>query len=449
MQSDALTALPIAFEVFFHSALGASLRTSPRLHASPAPASMRPVLADLPPPALAALLAAVGIAAGWLFATLLRKRDHQTFVLARAPSLPIRALAEHDDAWLRGVVCADAPLRCPWFDTDCVAYRYRIERKVTRMRRDKDGKTHTETSWDTEYEAAETIDFDLDDGARIRVALTAADNEAMGDAGPEYETTSRRHSAHVLPIGTEVSVLGVRRDDGSFGPLAGVPLLVTRLLPRDRVRASARGESWLFGLALWFPFAGAAGAAAAALQPATLLQWLAALPFGLLLLVPQWWLLTYNRLVRLRQQVKAAQQQVAVELAFRSDLVPNLVAVVRATAGHERELLERLAAIRSGNDLDANVRTEGAAVATARQVLVLHERYPALRADALYRDLHERLWAVEEKLAHTRGFYNDIVTEWNDRVAQFPSLLVARTAGWREAAVFAIEADESLPPRLA
>jgi LemA protein len=164
--------------------------------------------------------------------------------------------------------------------------------------------------------------------------------------------------------------------------------------------------------------------------------------------LPQWGLLTWNRLLRLRQQVRASQQQVAIELTQRANLVPNLVAVVRAAATHEQDLLAGLTAIRSGADFAAGVRGEGAAVQTSRQVLALHERYPQLRADAVYRDLHQRLWTIEEKLAHARTAYNDIVTEWNDRLQTFPSSLVAALARHHAAPLFAVEAGEQLPPRL-
>ncbi len=82
-----------------------------------------------------------------------------------------------------------------------------------------------------------------------------------------------------------------------------------------------------------------------------------------------------------------------------------------------------------------------------RSVLLLHERLPQLRASALYCDLHDRLWATEEKLAHTRQLYNNIATEWNVRIAQFPQGLIARLMRCREAPLFAGQA-EPRPPRL-
>lgn len=401
------------------------------------------------------LLIALAVLAGgllltWLFAWLARRLDDRTFVLARAPALPIRALAVGDDAWLRGRVRVldGEPLVCPWFAAPCVAYRYTIEKKVTVTRRDKDGKTRTETEWRNEHSEDRAIAFALDDGAVVRVDVENAENEALQSLGTDYERSDRRHSAQVLELDAEVSVLGVVRDDRTFGCVREVPCLVTRKHRDERVRSSHRGETVLYCFALFFAFAGGAGAAAVWSQARDLPTWLQALACGLAPLLPVWWLLTHNRLIRLRQQVRTAFRQVDVDLGVRAGLVPNLVAVVRAAAAHERGLLESLTRLRAGADRDERIEADREAQRTARAVLLLHERYPDLKSDALYRDLHERLWAVEEKLAHTRSFYNDVVTEWNDRIASFPSLLVARACGHREATLFATDDGEALPPRL-
>lgn len=411
------------------------------------------VVAELSIEEGAAIAAGAGLLLGFLCSAWLRRKDHQTFVLARAPRLPIRALAVHDDAWLTGKVTSWTPLTCPWFRTRCVAYSYLVEKEVTTTRTvtDSNGKTRTETSthWETVSSDSGTKDFDLDDGNEIRVALTEGDNEAMEDTGYDYETPTLRHSASVLPVGTQVSALGVKRDDGTFGPLREVPLLVTRLSPESRVKSSQWDEAFLFFFALLFPFAGIALAAGLLRRAETGPDWAIAAPFGLLVWAPQWWLLTHNRLVRLRHQVSAARQQIAVELALRTDLVPNLVEVVRAYSAHESSLLTSLAAIRSGKDVDEAVRGEPRALAAVRSMLLLHERHPELRSSQIYRDLHERLWAIEEKIAHARTFYDDIVTEWNSRIEKFPSGLVARAAGCRQAPLFSAECDEKLPPRLA
>jgi LemA protein len=396
--------------------------------------------------ATATLVLLAGLLLGWIFATALRRQDHRTFVLSRAPRLPIRALAAHDDAWLRGTVHCAAPLRCPWFGVECVAFRYEREKKVTVTRKQANGNITTDTEWRTEVQESSEVDFVLDDGDRITVALADGSNEAMESLGTDYETTSRRHSAQVLPLGATVSVLGVRRDDGSFGPLAEVPLLVSSRPPEQRVQQAAGHETALFFLAVALPFVAAAVATGLWLDAGTWPEWLLAAAAGLVVAVPQWWLLTHNRLLRLRQQVRAAQQQIAIELAHRADLVPNLVAGVGAFAAHETGLLTRLAAIRREAAVEASVRAEAGIAATTRDLLVLHERQPHLTSDPLYRDLHERLWAIEEKIGHARTMYDDIVSEWNDRIAKVPSNLVARLCRHRPAPLFA--AREAPLPRL-
>jgi len=408
------------------------------------------MLAELEPAAILAIVLASGAFFGCLLLWLLRRQDHHTWVLARAPGLPIRTLSVGDDAWLRGRVLADQPLVCPWFDRECVAYHYSIERKVTTTHRDSKGRTRRTTSWRTEHSENDAIDFHIDDGEKILVRIKSADNEALVSIGTDYEGPSRRHSARVLEPGAIVSVLGVKTDDGSFAAVAEVPLLITRKERQARVRSSHRSETALFVFAWLLPFA--AGAIAMILsrewqwyqEP---LQILLVLLGGTGMAAPFWWLGTYNRLVRLRQQVLASFRQVDVDLAVRAALVPNLVSVVKASATHEQQLLEDLAAIRAGTSQDAAVAGEQRSVAAARQTLLLHERHPELRADAVYRDLHERLWTVEEKLAHSRSLYNDIVQEWNDRIARFPALLVARVCGYRQAPSFQGD-DAEVPPPL-
>ena len=401
-------------------------------------------------------LPALGFAcAGPLLGSLLlrahARQDHRTWVFARAPALPIRTLAVGDDAWLRGAVHSGAPLSCPHFGVACVSYSYRREREHTWTTKDKDGKTKHHSEWRTEHSDSAAIDFELDDGDRILVRADDADNEAAEALDTHYETSRLRHCAQVLELGAVVSVLGVKQDDGSFAREREVPCLWTRQERAARVRSSARSESMLFFFACLLAFAGGAGGAvwwlAKTYDYVPPMGWLWLLPAGLLTWLPIWWIGVWNRFVRLRQQVQAAFRQVDVDLAVRAGLVPNLVAVVKAHAAHERSLLEDLGALRAGRDPAAATAGERAATAAMRAVLSLHETSPELRSDTLYRDLHDRLWAVEEKLAHTRQLYNDIASEWNTRLQQVPQGLLARLMRCREAPLFAGD-DAPLPPRL-
>ena len=60
-----------------------------------------------------------------------------------------------------------------------------------------------------------------------------------------------------------------------------------------------------------------------------------------------WAIVAFNRLVRLRNQVRAGWSDIDVQLMRRHDLVPALVEAVRAYAGHEKGLFEDVAALRA------------------------------------------------------------------------------------------------------
>src|SRR6187399_1598990 len=65
------------------------------------------------------------------------------------------------------------------------------------------------------------------------------------------------------------------------------------------------------------------------------------------LLVLAWGMFAYNRLVRLRNQVRAAWSDIDVQLTRRHDLVPQLVAAVQGYASYERATLATLTELRT------------------------------------------------------------------------------------------------------
>src|SRR5439155_1150791 len=66
-------------------------------------------------------------------------------------------------------------------------------------------------------------------------------------------------------------------------------------------------------------------------------------------------ILTYNKLVGLRQRSEEAWSDIDVQLKRRTDLVPNLIETVKGYAAHERTTLDQV------------VRARGAAVAAQTQ----------------------------------------------------------------------------------
>lgn len=153
--------------------------------------------------------------------------------------------------------------------------------------------------------------------------------------------------------------------------------------------------------------------------------------------------LTYNRLVRQRNLVREGWSGIDVQLRRRADLVPNLVEAVRGYAGHERALLEELAASRArslaasgpGEQATAERALEGA----LGRLFAIAEAYPELKADANFRELQGQLAEVEDQLQLARRYYNGTVRDQNTLVQSFPSNLVAGGFGFCEKAFFELD----------
>src|SRR5882757_8558870 len=62
-----------------------------------------------------------------------------------------------------------------------------------------------------------------------------------------------------------------------------------------------------------------------------------------------WAIVLFNGLIRGRNMVREAWSGIDVQLRRRSDLIPNLVAAVKAYAAHERGLFEDIAAKRASS----------------------------------------------------------------------------------------------------
>lgn len=171
---------------------------------------------------------------------------------------------------------------------------------------------------------------------------------------------------------------------------------------------------------------------------------------GLALLVYAVWM--FNRLVRDRNQVRAAWSDVDVQLQRRHDLVPALVESVRGYAAHEGGLLERITEERSAAQSAPGIAARGP-IETAlgfdlSRLLLLAEAYPDLKASANFAQLSSELVEVEDAIQHARRFYNGSVRDFNTHIERFPDLIVARAFGFEPAEFFAAEADAGATPQV-
>jgi len=176
-----------------------------------------------------------------------------------------------------------------------------------------------------------------------------------------------------------------------------------------------------------------------------------AVPLVLVVLVAFWFIATYNRLVRQRNQVQAAGAQVDVQLKRRHDLIPNLVETVRGYAAHERGTLDAVVTARQGAVATvgapraAQAQAEGALSQALSRLLAVAEAYPDLKANQNFLALQGELGATEDKIAYSRQFLNSAVQTFNTSVQSVPTNLVAGIGGFRVADFFQAAGDERGP----
>lgn len=164
-----------------------------------------------------------------------------------------------------------------------------------------------------------------------------------------------------------------------------------------------------------------------------------------------WGVWTYNRFIRLRNQVAEAWAGIDVQLQRRYDLVPGLVATVKGYQQHESGVLERVARLRSHPELQVGERAgeESGLSRAIGRLFALAEDYPDLKASEGFRQLHASLVEIEEQLQYARRYYNGSVRDNNNLVEGFPSLLIARLFRFRPAEFFEIElASQRANPRI-
>jgi LemA protein len=172
----------------------------------------------------------------------------------------------------------------------------------------------------------------------------------------------------------------------------------------------------------------------------------------ILLALLAWAIFAFNRLVRLRNQVRAGWSDIDVQLTRRHDLVPMLVEAVRAYAGHEKSVFERVTELRSAAmsaKSPARLATVEAALAhEVGKLMVIQEAYPELKASENFLKLQRDLVDVEDHLQYARRFYNGAVRELSDGVQRFPDLLIARSFGFTPPEFFEAAEGADLAPKV-
>ncbi|NLC54567.1 MAG: LemA family protein [Erysipelothrix sp.] len=177
------------------------------------------------------------------------------------------------------------------------------------------------------------------------------------------------------------------------------------------------------------------------------MQWIVLLVIVVIVAVVGIWVMgTYNNLVRSKNQVEEAFSTMDIFLLKRSDLIPDLVATVKASAAHERETLESVIAARShavgARTTDERLAAEGELTQAISRLLVVAEAYPDLKASSNFLQMQTDLKSMESEIENSRRYYNGTVKYHNNAVSVFPANLVANQFNFQKETLFELP-DES------
>jgi LemA protein len=142
----------------------------------------------------------------------------------------------------------------------------------------------------------------------------------------------------------------------------------------------------------------------------------------------------YNWLLQSDEEIKTLQAQVDNMYERRSDLVPQVSAVVKKYAEYEWWVLTGIAWLRSNATALENMAKAGDVKSEAFGTLlastmggmkIISENYPTLKADQQFTNLYTTLEGSENRIRTAIMDYNNAIIPYNTKTRTFPTNLVA------------------------
>lgn len=157
-------------------------------------------------------------------------------------------------------------------------------------------------------------------------------------------------------------------------------------------------------------------------------------------------IIVFNKLIKLRNQVKESWSTIDILLKKRTDLIPNIVEVVKGYSKYEKKTITEIIKARS-NVLNATSKEESiknneALSKSVDKILLLQEEYPELKADKNYMSLQNKLSDLEEEISNSRIKYNKDVLKYKNEIEKVPSNIIANLFKFQPELFFEIDKEE-------
>ena len=169
----------------------------------------------------------------------------------------------------------------------------------------------------------------------------------------------------------------------------------------------------------------------------------------------------YNGTITAEEGVKGQWAKVESAYQMRADKSKNLEAIVSEAADFERgtltDVIEARARATSINinadelspeNIQAYQEAQAQFGGSLGRLLATIERYPDLKAVALYGDFMAEYSGMENRIKTERDRFNEKALAFNTRIKRFPGNMMARLFGFEEKGYFASDPGSDKAPDL-
>jgi len=158
----------------------------------------------------------------------------------------------------------------------------------------------------------------------------------------------------------------------------------------------------------------------------------------------------YNSLIKATNVVDEAYSGIDVQLKKRFELIPSLIASVKAYNFHESKVLEDVVKERLGREssFTKTMEDDQSVSRTLKSVRVQVEAYPDLKANTEFIRLMDALSKIENELSMARRYYNGTTRDLNNKLEIFPNVLFAGIMGFKKKEFYSVDDNEKEVPKI-
>lgn len=151
----------------------------------------------------------------------------------------------------------------------------------------------------------------------------------------------------------------------------------------------------------------------------------------------------YDVLINKDQIAAEKWSNLESQLQRRSDLIPNLVSVVKGSAKYEQDTLTKVTEARSqltkvnltADDLTDPAKMEAFQKAQSQlsgalsRLMMVQEQYPELKANQAFHDLQVQIEGTENRILRAREEYNAAARDYNSELLRVGGQVVNKITG--------------------